>query len=112
MATPNIITISDAAAEQIKALMAQTDKDVVGLRVGVKTRGCSGLQYFIDYASKAEEGDELIEDKGIKLFIEPTSIMYMLGAEMDFVQNDLEEGFVFNNPNEKGRCGCGESFHA
>lgn len=111
MTAPAIISVTDNAANQIKGLLQQTDDSVVGLRIGVQSRGCSGLMYFIEYATDETSGHELVEDKGIKLFVEPSSIMHMLGAEMDYVQSDLEEGFVFNNPNEKSKCGCGESFH-
>ena len=112
MATPQIMTITDNAATQIKALLAQTDDTVIGLRIGVKARGCSGMAYDMQYATDAKTQDELVEDKGVKVYVDPQSIMFLLGTEIDYVKNEFEEGFVFSNPNEKGRCGCGESFQA
>lgn len=111
MASPHIISMTDTAAERMKGLLSQADDSVTGLRVGVKARGCSGLQYFMEYATDAHNADEQIVDKGVTLFVDPTSIMHILGTEIDFVDGDMEQGFVFRNPNEKGRCGCGESFH-
>lgn len=105
------ITISDAAAERIKVLMAERGKPSAGIKVGVRTRGCSGLSYTIEYADNVEKYDEVVEDKGVKVLIDPKAIMFLLGTEMDFVEEKLKSGFQFINPNEKGRCGCGESFH-
>ncbi len=108
---PTVITLTDAAAERARHLMAQTDKPILGLRVGVKSRGCSGLSYFVEYAEDQKKFEEVVEDKGVRIFIEPTATMFLLGSEMDYVEDTFHTGFVFNNPNEKGRCGCGESFH-
>jgi len=110
MAFP-ILTITDAAADRVRDLIARRDGAVAGMRLSVGTRGCSGLSYEIDYAGEARPGDEVIEDKGITLFVDPAATMYLLGSEMDYVESQFETGFVFTNPNEKGRCGCGESFH-
>ncbi len=112
MSAVQIMTITDNAATQIKALLAQTDESVIGLRIGVKARGCSGMAYDMQYATEAGAQDEIVEDKGVKVFVDPQSIMFLLGTEIDYVKNEFEEGFTFSNPNEKGRCGCGESFHA
>ena len=112
MTAPQIMKITDNAATQIKSLLEQSDDNVIGLRIGVKARGCSGMAYDIQYASEAGAQDEIVEDKGIKLFVDPQSVMYLLGTEIDYVKNEFEEGFTFSNPNEKSRCGCGESFHA
>ncbi len=106
-----MITLTDAAAERAKALIAKSDKPVLGLRVGVNTRGCSGLSYFVEYAEEQKRFEDVVEDKGVKIFIDPTAVMFLLGSEMDYVEDKFHTGFVFNNPNEKGRCGCGESFH-
>ncbi len=106
-----IITITDAAAQQIKHLLDSRHKDSLGIRVGVKTRGCSGMSYTIEYADEKEEFDEMVEDKGVTIFIDPKAMMFVLGTIMDFKEDKLASGFVFENPNEKGRCGCGESFH-
>ncbi len=105
------ITITDAAAEQVRNLLEQRGKPSEGVRVGVKKGGCSGLEYVIEYADDVQQFEEIIEDKGVKVLIDPKAIMYLIGSEMDFIENKLKSGFVFNNPNEKGKCGCGESFH-
>ncbi len=110
MATP-VITLTDAAAERVKKLIGKSDKPVLGLRVGVNTRGCSGLSYVVEYAEEQKRFEDVVEDKGVKIFIVPTAVMFLLGSEMDYVEDKFHTGFVFNNPNEKGRCGCGESFH-
>ncbi len=106
-----MITLTDIAAERARALMERSDKPVVGLRVGVKSRGCSGLSYFVEYAEEQKKFEDVVEDKGVKIFIDPTAVMFLIGSEMDYVEEQFQTGFVFKNPNEKGRCGCGESFH-
>jgi iron-sulfur cluster assembly accessory protein len=105
------ITITDAAAERVKTLIAKSEKPVLGLRVGVKSRGCSGLSYFVEYAEDERRGEDVVEDKGVRIFIDPAAVMFLIGSEMDYVEDRFNSGFVFSNPNEKGRCGCGESFH-
>ena len=110
MAAP-LITLTDAAAERVKNLIGKSDKPVLGLRVGVNSRGCSGLSYVVEYAEEQKRFEDVVEDKGVKIFIDPTAVMFLLGSEMDYVEDKFHTGFVFNNPNEKGRCGCGESFH-
>ena len=107
---PKAITLTDRAADRVKELMAKSDKPIVGLRIGVKSTGCSGLSYRMDYAEEKGKFDEVIEDKGVTVLIEPTATMFLLGTEMDFVEEELGARFVFNNPNEIDRCGCGESF--
>ena len=109
MAAP-VITITEAAAERVKALIAKADTPVKGLRVGVKTRGCSGLSYFVEYADAKKKFEDVVEDKGVTIFVDPTAVMFLIGTEMDYKEDKLQSGFVFNNPNEKARCGCGESF--
>ncbi len=106
-----MITLTDTAAERVKALIDRSEEPVMGLRVGVNTRGCSGLSYTVEYAKEQKQFEELVEDKGVKIFIDPTAIMFLIGSEMDWVEDKFQNGFVFRNPNEKGRCGCGESFH-
>lgn len=108
---PPIIEISDTAAERVKALLAQRGKDSVGIRVGVKKGGCSGLAYTIEYADDIQKFEEVVEDKGVRVLIDPKAVMYLLGTTMDFQEEQFKSGFTFINPNEKGRCGCGESFH-
>ena len=107
-----VITITEAAADRVKALMAKapSDKPVKGLRVGVKTRGCSGLSYFVEYADEKKKFEDVVQDKGVTIFVDPTAVMFLIGTEMDYKEDKLQSGFVFNNPNEKARCGCGESF--
>jgi iron-sulfur cluster assembly protein len=105
------ITISDAAAQQIQALISQRGKESAGIKVGIRSRGCSGLSYTIEYADEISEYDEVVEEKGVTVLIDPKAIMFLIGTEMDYKEEKLQSGFTFNNPNEKGRCGCGESFH-
>ena len=109
--SPQLITLTDAAAERVKDLIDRSEKPVLGLRVGVNSRGCSGLSYVVEYAEEQKRFEDVVEDKGVKIFIDPTAVMFLLGSEMDYVEDKFHTGFVFNNPNEKGRCGCGESFH-
>ncbi len=106
-----MLTLTDRAAERVKRLISKSPEDgVLGLRVGVKTRGCSGMSYFVEYAKEQKRFEDVIEDKGVKIFIDPTATMFILGSEMDYQEDKLQSGFVFTNPNEKSRCGCGESF--
>jgi iron-sulfur cluster assembly protein len=105
------MTLTDAAADRVKQLMAKATKPVAGLRVGVKAQGCSGMSYFVEYADEKKKFEEVIEDKGVTLFIDPAATMFLIGSEMDYKEDKLQSGFTFTNPNEKGRCGCGESFH-
>ena len=108
---PAPVQISDNAAQRIQALIAQRGKPTAGIKVGIRTRGCSGMSYTIEYADEVGKYDEVIEDKGVRVLIDPKAIMFLIGTEMDYVEEKLKSGFVFVNPNEKGRCGCGESFH-
>jgi iron-sulfur cluster assembly protein len=111
MAQKQALIVTDAAAERIQALLAKRGKPSVGVRVGVRARGCSGLSYTLEYADETGKFDEIVEDKGVTVIVDPKAVMFILGTEMDYVEDKLESGFVFRNPNEKGRCGCGESFH-
>lgn len=111
MAANPIITLTDTAADRVKALISKSDKPVLGLRVGVNQRGCSGMSYVVEYADAAKKFEEVVEDKGVRIFVEPMAMMFLIGAEMDYVEDRFQSGFVFKNPNEAGRCGCGESFH-
>jgi len=105
------ITLTDAATARIRELLAARGKPCHGVRLGTKTKGCSGLAYAVDYVDVINPADEVIEDKGVKVFIDPQSLLYLIGSQMDFVQDTFSSGFTFNNPNAKGSCGCGESFH-
>ena len=109
--TKAIVTISDRAADQVKSLLEERGKESLGLRVAVKPGGCSGLSYVIEYADEERQFEEVVKDKGVTIFIDPKAIMYLIGSEMDFIAEEFKSGFVFINPNEKGKCGCGESFH-
>jgi len=111
MALKQALAITDSAAERIQALLAKRGKPSAGVRVGVRSRGCSGLSYTLEYADEKGKFDEVVEAKGVTVLVDPKAIMFILGTEMDYVDEKLESGFVFRNPNEKGRCGCGESFH-
>ena len=108
---PKAIRLSDAAAARIREIMTNAEGKYQGVRVGVQNGGCAGMSYTMDYAETAQPFEEVVEDKGVKVFIDPKAIMFLIGTEMDFVEDKLQSGFTFTNPNEKGRCGCGESFH-
>ena len=105
-----IIKLSDNAASRIKEIMSSAEKDSIGVRVSVKSGGCAGMSYVLEYSKKVNLNDEIIEDKGVKVFIDPAAVMYLLGTEMDYKKEEFSSTFVFNNPNETERCGCGESF--
>ena len=105
-----VITLSDNAASRIKEILSNDETKSIGVRVGVKSGGCAGMSYIMEYAKKINPTDEIIEDKGVKVFIDPGAIMYLLGTEMDYKKEQFSSTFVFKNPNETERCGCGESF--
>ncbi len=111
MARFHALSVTDAAADRVKALLAARDKPALGIRVGVRSRGCSGMSYTIEYAEEKGRFDEVVEDKGVTILIDPKATMFLIGTEMDYVDDKLQSGFTFKNPNEKGRCGSGESFH-
>ena len=105
-----IITLSDNAAQRIKEIMSKAESNAVGVRVGVKSGGCAGMSYIMEYTKEINPNDEIIEEKGVKLFVDPGAIMYLLGTEMDYKKEEFSASFVCKNPNETERCGCGESF--
>ena len=105
-----IIKLSDNAAARIKEILLDAEKDFIGVRVSVKSGGCAGMSYVMEYTKDLNPNDEVIEDKGVKVFVDSAAIMYLLGTEMDYKKEELSSSFVFNNPNETERCGCGESF--
>ena len=105
-----IIKLTDTAAARIKEIMSNADSNTIGVRVGVKSGGCAGMSYSMEYAKDKKVNDEVIEDKGVKVFIDPAAVMYLFGTEMDYKKEQFSSQFVFNNPNETERCGCGESF--
>ena len=104
------MTLSDNAASRIKEIMSKDEKKSLGVRIGVKSGGCAGMSYIMEYAKEINPNDEVIEDKGVKVFIDPGAIMYLLGTEMDYKKEQFSSSFIFKNPNETERCGCGESF--
>lgn len=107
----SVLSISENAADKIRGLLAARAKPSEGIRVAIKTRGCSGLAYNIEYADAANKYDEVVEEKGVRVLIDPKAVMFLLGSVMDYEEDKFKSGFVFRNPNEKGKCGCGESFH-
>jgi iron-sulfur cluster assembly protein len=108
---PAAINLSPAAVARVKALLDKRGKPSAGIRIGVKTKGCSGLSYTLEFADAKSAMDEVVEQDGVTVLIDPKATLFILGTEMDYVEEKLQSGFVFKNPNEKGRCGCGESFH-
>lgn len=106
---PKAVRLSDAASARIQEIMAKADGKYLGVRIGVVNGGCAGMSYTMDYAESASPLDEVVEDKGVKIFIEPKAILFLVGTEMDFVREKLGARFVFNNPNQTAACGCGES---
>lgn len=108
---PQLMSVTPLAAERVKGMIVGRGKPTAGIRIGVRTKGCSGLSYTLEFADKQEPMDEVIEAEGIKLLVDPKASLFLIGTEMDYEEEKLKSGFVFRNPNEKGRCGCGESFH-
>lgn len=106
---PQVMRLTEAAASRIKSVMAQADKPVAGVRVGVKNGGCAGMEYTMEYADAVNPTDEIVEDKGVKILIDPKAVLFLLGTEMDYKTEKLSAQFVFNNPNQTSACGCGES---
>jgi iron-sulfur cluster assembly protein len=104
-----IMSLTDAAAERINEIMADSDKPVVGVRVGVKNAGCAGMAYTLDYVAEPVAGDDHVSDKGVSVWVEPKATLFLLGTVMDFEESVLSSGFTFKNPNQTGECGCGES---
>ena len=105
-----VIKLSDSAAHRIKQIMSKAESSAIGVRVGVKSGGCAGMTYIMEYAKEIKPNEEVIEEKGVKVLIDPKAIIYLLGTEMDYKQEEFSSQFIFKNPNETERCGCGESF--
>ena len=106
---PQVMRLTEAAAQRVRELMARGDGKIVGLRVGIKNGGCAGQSYTVDYASEILPCDEVVEDKGVKILVDPKAVLFLLGTEMDFKTDKMSASFVFNNPNQTSACGCGES---
>lgn len=104
-----VLSLTDAAAERIKAIIADADTPIAGLRVGVKNGGCAGMSYTMEYAQAQKPGEDKVEDRGVTVFIDPKAVLFLLGTQMDFQTSKLASQFVFNNPNQTSACGCGES---
>ena len=111
MALPKfkVITLTDAAAARVKDIIAKADRPIAGVRVGVKNGGCAGMSYTMEYAETPISGEDVVEDKGVKVFVDPKAVLFLFGTEMDFQTTKLASQFVFNNPNQTSACGCGES---
>ena len=111
MALPRfkVVSLTDAAATRVRDIMARSDKPIAGLRVGVKNGGCAGMSYTMEYAEGAKPGEDMVEDRGVTVFVDPKAVLFLLGTQMDFETSKLSSQFVFKNPNQTSSCGCGES---
>ena len=108
-ARPKVVTLTDAAAARMDEIMSGADENYIGVKIGVKNGGCAGMEYTMDYATEAAPLDEVVEENGIKILIDPKAILFLIGTRIDFVTEKLSQRFVFNNPNQTDACGCGES---
>lgn len=106
---PQVMRLTDAAANRVRELASRAGSEIVGLRVGIKNGGCAGMEYTVEYAHDIRPTDEVVEDKGVKVLVDPKAVLFLLGTEMDFKVDRMAAQFVFNNPNQTGACGCGES---
>jgi iron-sulfur cluster assembly protein len=106
---PQVMSLTDAAADRVREIIANADRPVEGIRVGVSKGGCAGMSYKVEYADAPKPGDEVVEDKGVRVPIDPTAVLFLLGTQMDYKVDKLTAQFVFNNPNQTSACGCGES---
>ena len=106
---PQVMRLTEAAADRVRELSTRADSQIVGLRVGVKNGGCAGMSYTVEYAHDVRPTDEVVEDKGVRILVDPKAVLFLLGTEMDFKVDKMSAQFIFNNPNQTGACGCGES---
>jgi iron-sulfur cluster assembly protein len=106
---PQVMKLTEAAAARVQELTARADSEIVGLRVGVKNGGCAGQSYTVEYAHEIRPTDEIVEDKGVKILVDPKAVLFLLGTEMDYKTDKMQAQFIFNNPNQISACGCGES---
>jgi iron-sulfur cluster assembly protein len=107
----HVLAVTENAAVQMQNMLQEQGQGAIAVRVGVKARGCSGMMYYMEYAREVEQGDEVVEQNGIKILVDPASVMHLLGTTINYVSSDTEEGFTFDNPNVRSSCGCGESFN-
>ena len=105
----SIISLTDAARARVREIIGNADRDVAGVRVGVKNAGCAGMAYTLNYVEQIDPGDDVVEEDGFKVFVDPKAVLFLLGTEMDYEVTTLKSGFIFNNPNQTSACGCGES---
>lgn len=110
MDRPQMVTLTDSAVARVKQLIAKSEEPVLGLRIGVSARGCSGLSYSVEYAQEAKRFEEVIEQEGVKVLIDPAAVMFLIGSVVHYEESQFSSGFTFTNPNAVGACGCGESF--
>jgi len=108
---PQVMTLTDSAAQRVVELTRRADSEIIGLRVGVKNGGCAGQSYTVEYAHEIRPSDEVVETKGVKVLVDPKAVLFLLGTEMDYKADKMSAQFIFNNPNQTGACGCGESVH-
>lgn len=106
---PKVVTLTDRAADRMREIMDAAEEKFIGVRIGVKNGGCAGMEYTMDYATEAAPLEEVVEENGIKVLIDPKAILFLIGSQIDFVTEKLSQRFVFNNPNQTDACGCGES---
>jgi iron-sulfur cluster assembly protein len=106
---PQVMRLTDAAATRIRDILGKAERPIAGVRVGVKNGGCAGMSYTMEYAERIEKADEVVEDKGVRVLIDPKAVLFLIGTEMDYKTDKLSAQFVFNNPNQTSACGCGES---
>lgn len=106
---PQVISLTDRAAEQVKAIMSRAEETFIGVRLGLENAGCAGMAYRMSYAEDQQPLDEVVEDKGVKILIDPKDLLFLIGTEMDYEETKMRSGFTFKNPNETDACGCGES---
>jgi iron-sulfur cluster assembly protein len=106
---PQVVSLTERAAERVREIMARAEQPYAGLRVGVKNGGCAGMEYTLEYAAQADPLDEVVDDKGVRILVEPKAVLFLLGSEIDFESSPLAAKFVFRNPNQTDACGCGES---
>ncbi|MEH3061220.1 MAG: Fe-S cluster assembly scaffold SufA [Methylobacterium frigidaeris] len=104
-----VITLTDAAASRIKSIIADAERPIAGVRLGVRNGGCAGMAYTMEYADERRPGEDMVEDRGVRVFVDPKAVLFLLGTQMDFKTDKLSSQFVFNNPNQTSACGCGES---